>query len=46
MGRIPFDPTFTKAMVEGKTIVEYNSNSEGGNAVKELWKSVSAELGI
>jgi MinD superfamily P-loop ATPase len=38
--RIPFDPTFTKAMVEGKTIVEFDGNSEGNKAVKKMWDQV------
>jgi len=29
IGRVPFDPAFTKAMVQGKTIVEFDSQSEG-----------------
>ncbi len=37
MGRIPFDPAFTKAMVQGKTIVEFDGNSKGCVAVKNLW---------
>ncbi|RLB16615.1 MAG: (4Fe-4S)-binding protein [Deltaproteobacteria bacterium] len=40
LGRIPFDPTFTKAMVQGKTIVEFDGNSEGNRAVKEMWDQV------
>lgn len=37
LNRVPFDPVFTKAMVQGKTIVEFDGNSEGNRAVKELW---------
>ena len=37
MGRIPFDPAFTKAMIQGKTIVEFDGNSKGCVAVKNLW---------
>lgn len=44
MGRIPFDPVFTKAMVQGKTIFEYNGRSEGGEAVKKIWKAVAEAL--
>ncbi len=40
LGRIPFDPTFTKAMVQGKTIVEFDGNFEGNRAVKEMWDQV------
>jgi MinD superfamily P-loop ATPase len=38
--RIPFDPIFTKSMVQGKTIFEYNTESTVGQAVKQLWKKI------
>jgi MinD superfamily P-loop ATPase len=38
--RIPFDPIFTKSMVQGKTIFEYNTESTVGQAVKELWRKI------
>ncbi|MGD2187403.1 MAG: 4Fe-4S binding protein [Desulfobacterales bacterium] len=44
LGRIPFDPIFTKAMVQGKTIFEYNSNANAGQAVKEIWNNVSKKI--
>ncbi len=37
LGRIPFDPVFTKAMVQGQTIFEYDGHSEAGQAVREIW---------
>ena len=46
LGRIPFDPIFTKAMVQGQTIIEYNTKSGAGKAVKEVWGKVSSILGI
>lgn len=46
LGRIPFDPTFTKAMVKGQTIIEYNSASKAGDAVKEIWHSLSKKLNL
>jgi MinD superfamily P-loop ATPase len=45
-GRIPFDPVFTNAMVEGKTIMEYDGGSEGARAARALWEQVNGELGI
>jgi len=36
LNRIPFDPTFTKAMVQCKTIVEFDGNSEGNKAVNKM----------
>ncbi len=44
MGRIPFDPAFTRAMVQGKTIFEYGEDSEGARAVKALWSAVEEKL--
>jgi len=38
IGRIPFDSKFTKAMVEGKTIIEFNNNSESSQAIRDIWK--------
>ncbi|MEA3437746.1 MAG: (4Fe-4S)-binding protein, partial [Thermodesulfobacteriota bacterium] len=44
IGRVPFDPAFTKAMVQGKTIVEFDSQSEGCVAVKSIWETVAQRL--
>jgi len=46
IGRIPFDPAFTKAMVQGKTIVEFDSQSEGCEAVKTIWENLAQGLEI
>ena len=46
LGRIPFDPIFTKAMVQGQTIFEYNSDSSGGQAVKKIWNNLSEKLAL
>jgi MinD superfamily P-loop ATPase len=41
MGRIPFDPVFTRAMVQGRTIFEYDGHSEGARAVKKVWRDLA-----
>lgn len=46
LGLIPFDPIFTKAMVQGQTIFEYNMESEAGQAVKQTWEKTCKTLGI
>lgn len=46
MGRVPFDHAFTKAMVQGKTIVEFDSQSEGCVAVKSIWETLAQSLEI
>ncbi len=44
-GNIPFDPIFTKAMVKGQTVFEYNGKSQAGDAVKAIWENVLKRLG-
>ena len=46
LGSIPFDPIFTKSMVQGKTIFEYDGDSKTGQAVKLVWERVSDILDI
>jgi len=41
-GRIPFDPEFTKAMIQGKTIMETGVDSMAGQAIKKIWQTVMA----
>ncbi len=44
VGKIPFDSRFTKAMVQGKTIFEYDKNSDLSMTVKQLWDTVGNYL--
>jgi len=44
LGKIPFDSIFTKAMVQGQIIFEYNSLSDAGNAVREIWTKIRENL--
>ncbi len=46
IGRIPFDPVFTKAMVQGKTIFEFDDRSDGSEAVKAIWEKLEKDLQI
>jgi MinD superfamily P-loop ATPase len=46
LGRIPFDPVFTKAMVQGKTVIEYDPYSDGALAVKNIWEDLARHLGL
>ncbi len=46
MDRIPFDPIFTMAMVQGKNIFEYDGHSKGAEAVRKLWDGVAEALGL
>ena len=40
LGRIPYDPVFTKAMIQGKTIIEYDEHSELAEKVKAIWQTI------
>jgi MinD superfamily P-loop ATPase len=46
IGRIPFDPVFTRAMVQGKTIFEFDGHSDGSKAVKKIWNNVARQMGL
>ncbi|MFC1868640.1 (4Fe-4S)-binding protein [Thermodesulfobacteriota bacterium] len=46
LGHIPFDPVFTKAMVQGQTIFEYDNDSEVCRVVKQVWGKIGETLGI
>jgi len=46
LGGIPFDPIFTKSMVQGKTIFEYDGDSKTGQAVRLVWERISDILDI
>lgn len=40
VGKIPFDPAFTKSMVQGQTIAEYDRGSEVNRAVEDVWNKI------
>jgi MinD superfamily P-loop ATPase len=44
VGRIPFDQIFTRAMVQGQTVFEYNTESKVGQAIKQIWHSLAEKL--
>ncbi len=46
VGKLPFDLTFTRAMVQGKTVLELGGDSNGAKAVREAWSSLSQALGL
>jgi len=41
VGKIPFNPKVTEAMVNGKTIVEYSPRSAVAKEIKAIWEKVS-----
>lgn len=40
VGKIPFDPAFTHAMIQARSIVETHEDSAAAGAVKEIWEKV------
>jgi MinD superfamily P-loop ATPase len=44
LGRIPFDPVFTKAMLRAQTVFEYNTHSKAAQEITEIWNRLSEKL--
>jgi len=42
LGKIPFDPVFTEAMVQGLTVFEYNRESGVMPVVNDIWEKIMA----
>ncbi len=40
LGTLPFDPVFVEAMVQGRTIVEFDDKSNISRKIKELWDKI------
>jgi MinD superfamily P-loop ATPase len=40
LGRVSFDPDFTRAMVEGKTLFEYGRSSMTWQQVRDIWTHI------
>jgi len=38
LGKVPFDPTVTKAMVKGIPVIEFDSESPSSKAITIIWK--------
>jgi len=44
LGRIPFDPVFTKAMIQAQTVFEYDGQSTMGEAIRGTWQRLVEKL--
>jgi MinD superfamily P-loop ATPase len=44
VGRIPFDPAFTEAMVRKQTIIEYDTSSPAAQMVTGIWEKLRSSL--
>jgi len=40
LGRVPFDPIFTRSMVAGKTLFEFGEESSTHQRVREIWAKI------
>jgi MinD superfamily P-loop ATPase len=40
VGRVPFDPVFTRAMVLGQTVLEYDGHGPVGEHLRRVWASI------
>lgn len=40
LGRLPFDPVFTRAMVAGKTLLEFGEETPTHRLVREMWTAI------
>ncbi len=40
IGKIAFDPDFTRSMVDAKTIIEFDDNSDISMKIKEIWEKI------
>ena len=40
VGRVPFDPAFTRAMVQGKTLLEFDGNGPAGEQLRLVWANI------
>ena len=40
LGRIPFDPVFTRSMVAGKTLLEFGDETPTHRLVREMWTAI------
>jgi MinD superfamily P-loop ATPase len=40
VGRVPFDPNFTRAMVQGKTLIEYDESGTAAESIRQVWSAI------
>ncbi len=44
VGRVAFDPVFTQAMIQAKTIFEYDTDSQAAVQIRQVWDAVVSQL--
>ena len=40
LGRVPFDPVFTRSMVQGQTLFEYGAETPTRQVVRDIWAKI------
>jgi MinD superfamily P-loop ATPase len=44
LGRIPFDPVFTKAMIQAQNVLEYGNGSKVSRELTDIWQKIEKIL--
>ena len=44
LGRVPFDPAFTEAMVQAQNVLEYGNGSKTNRKLGEIWRDIERLL--
>jgi len=42
VGRIPFDPVFTRAMLVGKNVLEFEPDTEASRVIRQIWAKIQS----
>ena len=40
LGRIPFDPLFTRAMIAGQNVLEFDPKSAVAECIRHIWRKI------
>jgi MinD superfamily P-loop ATPase len=46
VGKIPFNPVVTKAMVNGKAVIEYSPEADVAKEIADMWRRLCSELSL
>jgi MinD superfamily P-loop ATPase len=46
VGKIPFNPVVTKAMVNGKAVIEYSPDADVAKEIADMWRRLCSELSL
>ena len=40
IGKIPFDRSVNSALMAGKTVLDYDSNSQAAKVIRDIWRKI------